>query len=94
MSEAKKLFTILQSNGWSDEGDNIMEPSGTIWLNKNCPWTGSSEDFLERMAARLERIKDREKYLEEEYGKSSELAKRDTASLIECLTILHEENGS
>jgi hypothetical protein len=54
---AKKLREGLEGIGWTREGDILMSPGKTMWLNADAPWAGSLEEFRERMEGRAARIR-------------------------------------
>lgn len=51
------LIAALLERGWRFEADLVMSPKKTMWLSRETPWHGELADMLERMQARLERVR-------------------------------------
>jgi hypothetical protein len=84
--EKQRLFARLESKGWTWHEGTIYAPHRTIWFDGAEPWIGDAMDFLDRMTARLERMRG----AQEQVSLAStpqvwQEAYDDSLALVECL---------
>ena len=80
--EIRRLFVLLEREGWFWRDNLIYSPKETMWLSGDKPWTHDVVDFYERMNGRLARI---------ETTCGCDEAVSDTASLVSVLAAMQPD---